>query len=216
MNQYIYTKREVQILKALSPLAITDEEFLALCHKAYRHDRMKHFRYLVDTYPDISDRVFSIDFMDQHKNTADREANYLYPILCPSNRHTEGRIKNMVCYLTGGLEWSESMQQTLYESVPYRLVFNYVIDEYVKDFDADALWDVFFLGQTQLSHMLHLRSIFSLDVLVYRAAEYFDRYGQSSCAECGIGDWKGATYGEARGKKPHRKVCSKNGDQRIF
>lgn len=115
----------------------------------------------------------------------------------------------MVCYLTGAENWSTSLQRQLHTTVHYRLVFNYWLDEYVKDFDADALWNAFFLGQEELSKVIELRGITGLDVLVYRAVEYYDRYVKSSCTKCGIGYRKVA-------KKPHRKVCSKIANSIFF
>lgn len=209
MRQYIYTKREVQIVKTQRPLVISDEEFLTLYRKAFMRDNIAHLNHLGNVYPDIEDRVFSDEFEKQHRDPADREEHYLHPIFCPTNRCTEGRIKDMVCYLTGAGDWSNSQQQQLCDTVPFRLVFNYWLDEYVKDYDAYALWNTYFLGQEKLSSVIALRGINGLDVLVYRTMEYYDRCVKSSCAECGIGYHRVA-------KKPRRKVCSKNGVKRIF
>ena len=209
MKRYRYTEREAQIIQSQQPMPISNEDFLSLYHKAFMRDDIKHINHLGKVYPEIESRVFSDEFMNRHCDPADREYLYPHPILCPTNRYTIGRIKDIVCYLTGGSDWSNSFRKQLCATVPYRLVFNYWLDEYVKDYDVNALWEAFCLGQEELSSVLELRRISSLDVLAYRAREYYDRDVHYSCAECRMGDRKGA-------KKPHRKVCSKNGDQRIF
>lgn len=183
MEKYIYTKREVQIIKTRRPLAISDEEFLSLFHKAFIRDNYTHINHLEDIYPEIAERVFSNDFIEKHENLADYEGKYIFPILCPTNRYTEGRIRDMVCYLTSAADWSGLLHRQLSTTIPYRLVFNYWLYEYVKDYDSVALWDSFFLGQDKLSKILRLRRITALDELAYRAMEYFDQHLPSANAK---------------------------------
>lgn len=175
MKRCIYTKREVQIIQTKRPLAITDQEFLALYHKAFLRDKISHINHLGDVYPEIESRVFSDDFIAAHNNPADREDYYPHPILCPANRNTEARIKDMVCYLTGRTDWPKSYRCQLRTVVPYRLVFNYWLDKFVRDYAADPLWESFFLGQEELSRIITLRKISGFDELTYRTMVYFDR-----------------------------------------
>lgn len=176
MKRCIYTKREVQIIQTKRPLAITDQEFLALYHKAFLRDKISHINHLGDVYPEIENRVFSDAFIAAHNNPADWEDFYPHPILCPADRNTEAKIKDMVCYLTGRLEWPESLQSHLRAVVPYWLVFNYWLDEFVRDYATDPLWEIFFLGQEELAQIVKLRKISGFDELTYRAMVYFDRY----------------------------------------
>lgn len=176
MDRAIYTKREVQIIETKRPIEILDEEFLALYRKAYLRDKIEHIKHLGEVYPEIETRVFSDDFIASHNDPADREEIYPHPILCPANRNTEARIKDMVCYLTGRTEWTKSLLCQLRSDVPYRLVFNYWLDEYVKDYVTEQLWEQFFLGQKELERIIKLREISSFDELTYRAMFYFDQY----------------------------------------
>lgn len=180
MERFIYTKREMQIIQTKRPLAITDEEFLALYRKAFQRDKIEHIIHLGDVYPEIESRVCSNEFIAAHNDPADREDSYPHPILCPANRNTEARIKDLVCYLTGRMEWTKSLRHQLCIVVPYRLVFNYWLDEYVKDYVTEQLWEKFFLGQEELSQIIKLREISGIDELTYRAVVYFDRYTSSS------------------------------------
>lgn len=184
MRRYAYTEREVLILTSKEPLEISDEEFLALYHKAHHRNSINFLKHLNHVYPEISDRVFSYDFIKNHLFTVDLEENYIYPILCPVNRTTEGRICNMVSYLTGKMRWPQSMRNRLYTTVPYRQVYNYYLDRYVKDFETEPLWEVFFLGQPELAQVIEKRRISSYEELVYRTMNYFDRYVQSIYAKC--------------------------------
>lgn len=179
MKRYIYAKREVQIIQTKRPIPITDEEFLALYRKAFLRDKIGHIIHLENVYPEIGSRVFSDAFIAAHNNPADREDFYPHPILCPANRNTEAKIKDMVCYLTGRAEWTKSLQSYLRTVVPYRLVFNYWLDEFVRDYATEPLWEIFFLGQEELSQVVKLRKISGLDELTYRAMVYFDRYSSS-------------------------------------
>lgn len=173
MKRFIYTKREVQIIRTKKPIAITDEEFLALFHKAFLRHKIEHINHLGNVYPEIERRVFSDDFIATHNNPADREDSYLYPILCPGNRNTETRIKDMVYYLTGRTEWKQSFLRQLH-TVPYRLVFNYWLDEYVRDYMTVQLWENFFKGQDELSKIIEKRRISNFEELTYRTIDYFE------------------------------------------
>lgn len=180
MERFIYTKREVQIIRTKKPLEITDEEFLALFHKAFLRDKIEHMNHLGNVYPEIERRVFSDEFIAAHNNPADREDNYLYPILCPRNRNTEARIKDMVYYLTGRMEWKQSFFRQLH-SIPYRLVFNYRLDAYVKDYETEQLWENFFKGQDELSQIIEKRHISNFEELTHRAIDYFENLILYSC-----------------------------------
>lgn len=72
MKRFIYTKREVQIIRTKKTIAITDEEFLALFHKAFLRHKIEHINHLGNVYPEIELRVFSDDFIATHNNPADR------------------------------------------------------------------------------------------------------------------------------------------------
>lgn len=176
MKAYTYTKREVQIIRSKRAIEITDEEFLAVYNKAYRRDHFNYIHHLGDVYPEIQDRVFSEQFSEQHRNPADHEHEYPFPIFCPSTRNTEGRIRDMTAYLLGRRSWTKAYQRSLSRLVPYRLVFHYGLDEYVKDYDADALWKNYFKGLDELARMIERRGISNLAELEYRAMEYFEMY----------------------------------------
>ena len=209
MKRYTYTEREVQIITSKRPLEISNEEFLALYSKAYRRDKIEDITHIGNVYPEIEDRVFSSEFMKKHDHPADYEDRYLRPIFCPADRNTEGRIRDMVCYLTSSLDWSKAMQQRLRTTVPYRLVFNYWLDEYVRDYEPAALWESFFTGQKELARILALRGIPSLDMLVYRTVDYFERYAPIDSA-------RSAESATDREQKPRRQACSQNERSAIF
>lgn len=180
MGTYTYTKREMQIIKRKQPMDITDEEFLAVYNKAYHRNHIKYIMHLGEVYPDIEEWVFSYEFEEQHNDPADRENIYMFPILCQSGRNTEGRIRNMTAYLLGKLDWTSEFRKRLYALVPYRLDYNYWLEEYVKNYEAVPLWEDYFKGHEELSHMIELHSISSLDELEYRASEYFEQCMQGS------------------------------------
>lgn len=183
MGRFIYTKREMQIIQTKRAIAITDEEFLALHHKAFQRDKVEDIIHLGNLYPEIESRVCSDEFIAAHNNPADRENSYPHPILCPANRNTEARIKDMVCYLTGRTEWTKSLRHQLCTIVPYRLVFNYWLDEYVKDYMTAQLWENFFLGQKELSEIIEKRRISCFEEFTYRAVNYFENLPPLSHAE---------------------------------
>lgn len=99
----------------------------------------------------------------------------LFPVLLMTTRYTQARVKDMVAYLLGKLEAPHGYAKQLRELVSFRLVFNYYRDEYVADFYAALLWENYFLGQAELRRVLELRSIKSLEELVVRASDYFER-----------------------------------------
>lgn len=170
-----YTGKKLQIMQTTPPMDITDEEFLFLFNKAFRENDFEFIVQLELLYPEIMDRTSSFEFMEKNSNPADDEGNYVHPILCPTNRCTEGRIKDMVCYLTGGTNWPDLLLKQLQNKVAYKLVFNYLIDDYVKDYDPDELWHLFFCGHAKLFHVMQLRGITGLDILIFRAMEYFEK-----------------------------------------
>ena len=209
MKKCTYTEREVSILQSKTPIPIADEEFIALYHKAYHRDHLHYIIHLGNIYPNIEDRVFSDEFIEKHDNPADRECDYLFPILCPGSRNTMGRIRNMTAYLLGTLDWTLAFRQRLYDLVPYRLVFNYWLDEYVKDYDAVSLWDVYFRDCERLVRIIDRRGISSLAELEYRASEYFDL--------CTVKSLRGVQGKATEGSdKPRRKACSTNQRPRIL
>lgn len=209
MKKYTYTQLEVQILTSRTPMPITDEQFLAVYHKAFNRNQSHYINHLENVYPDVSDRVFSNEFIEKYNDPADQECNYRFPILCPANRNTVGRIRNMTAYLLGTLDWPPAFRRRLNDLVPYRLVFNYWLDEYVKDYDAVSLWEVYFKRHPELAEMIERRGISGLDELEYRTAEYFERYVTKSLR----GVQKKAT---AREQKPRRQACSAKQRQRIL
>ena len=58
-------------------------------------------------------------------------------------------------------------------ALSYRLMFNYALDRYQKDYDRQELWTNFFLRLPELQQRIEDRHIRSLMELEYRAAEYF-------------------------------------------
>lgn len=190
MKANTYTKRELKIIRTKKPLAISCEEYLAIYHKAFCRDRIQTINHLADIYPDMSELVFSDEFQENHRDPADREVCCRFPILLPTTRYTQARIMDMVAYLLGKLEAPKEYANQLHELVPFRLVFNFFTDEYVADFRAVPLWENYFLGREELRRVLELRSIGSLEELVMRACDYFERLSPdfptvSSRAECG-------------------------------
>lgn len=79
----------------------------------------------------------------------------------------------MVYYLTGRTEWKQSFLWQLH-TVPYRLVFNYWLDEYVRDYMTVQLWENFFKGQDELSKIIEKRRISNFEELIYRTIDYFE------------------------------------------
>lgn len=193
MKAHTYTKRELQIIRTKKPLAISCEEYLAIYHKAYCRDRIQTMNHLCGIYPEIAQEVISEEFEETHGDPADMEGCYRHPVLLETTRYTQARIMDMVAYLLGNLEAPKGYAKLLHELVPFRLVFNYFTDEYVADFRAAPLWENYFLGRAELRRVLELRSIRSLEELVVRACDYFERLSPhcpirlpvSSRAECG-------------------------------
>lgn len=60
--------------------------------------------------------------------------------------------------------------------MPYREVFNYVTEEYCKDYLADSLWTNYFLQVPEFKKIIMLRSIQNLSELISKAADYFEQY----------------------------------------
>lgn len=209
MKKCSYTEREAKILKSEKPIPITDEEFLAIYHKAFQRDHLHYIKHLGNIYPDIEDRVFSDEFAEKHNDPADRECNYRFPILCPSDRYTVGRIRNMTAYLLGTVDWTLTYRKRLLSLVPSRLVFNYWLDEYVEDYDAVSLWEVYFKGTKKLAQMIEHRGITSLGELEYRTMEYFER--------CPFKSMRGVQErATVRERKPRRQACSTKQRQRVL
>ena len=207
MKKCSYTQREAEILKSGKPMNIADEEFLSIFHKAFHRNQIQYINHMGKVYPEIENRVFSDEFIDKHNKPADRECDYLFPVLCPSDRYTVGKIRNMTAYLLGTLDWTLEFRRRLLSLVPYRLVFNYWLDEYVNDYDAVSLWEVYFMGSEKLSQIIIRRGISGLAELEYRAAEYFERRIPKSLR---------AVQGKAtaRERKPRRQACSTKQCQR--
>lgn len=201
MKKFTYTEREVSILQSKIVMKITEEEFIALYNKAYRRDHIHYVIHLGNLYPDVEDRVFSNEFIETHRNPADRECDSRFPILCPSSRNTVGRIRNMTAYLLGTHDWTPAFRQRLYDLVPYRLVFNYWLSKYVKDYDAVFLWKFYFKSCEQLRKAIDRRGISSLAELEYRASEYFECYTLKTV--CGV-----QRKANVREQKPRRQACS--------
>lgn len=171
----LYIEKKYQIMQTTPLMDITDEEFLFLFNQAFRKNDFELIEHLEEFYKENMDRTANIEFMEKHRNPADKEGDYIHPILCPTNRCTEGRIKDMVCYLTGDTDWPDLILHQLQTKVSYKLVFNYLIDDYVRDYDPDELWRLFFCGQTKLFKVIQLRGITGLDLLIFRATEYFEK-----------------------------------------
>lgn len=81
---------------------------------------------------------------------------------------------NVVAYLLEKTTAPETYICQLIQQVPYRLVFNYFTDEYVKDFYTEKLWENFFFGAGELYRSIQSYSIRSLEELMVRASEYFE------------------------------------------
>ena len=217
MKAHTYTKRELKIVKTKKPLPISCEEYLALYHKAFCRGRIQTLNHMIDTYPDIAELVVSEEFEETYRDPADMESGCLFPILLSTTRYTQARVMDMAAYLLGKVEAPEKYAKLLRELVPFRLVFNYFTEEYVEDFLAAPLWENYFLGRAELRRVLEVRSIGSLDELVTRAADYFERLWPyqpfespvSSRAECGNERPQGAA-------KPRRQACSTKQRQRIL
>lgn len=156
-------------------MPITCEEYLSIYHKSYCRNKIEVVNHLADIYPDMTVQVFSSEFEKTHGDPADREGCCPFPILLPTTRYTQGRVMDMVAYLLGQMEAPQEYAKQLCKQVPFRQVFNYFTDEYVADYCAEPLWEDFFLGQPKLHRVLELRSIGSLDELVVRAVDYFER-----------------------------------------
>ena len=92
--------------------------------------------------------------------------------------HGEGavkrRIMDMVAYLFSRDRAPNGYKHRLRTAaLSYRLMFNYSLDRYQKDYDRQELWSNFFLRLPDLRHKIERYRIHSLMELEYRAAEYF-------------------------------------------
>lgn len=174
MKAYTYTKRELQIIRTKKPLPISCEEYLSIYHKSFCRDKIKILDHLADTYPAMTEEVFSSEFEETHGDPADMDGGCRFPILLLTTRCTQGRVMDMTAYLLGRMDAPQGYAKQLRELVPFRLVFNYFTSEYVADFFAVPLWNNYFLGQAELRRVLELRSIRSLEELVERASDYFE------------------------------------------
>lgn len=175
MKANTYTKRELHIVRSKKPLSITCEEYLAIYHKAFCRDEIQTLNHLADTYPAMVVLVISDEFEETHGDPADMEGCCPHPVLLETTRYTQARVMDMVAYLLGKVEAPEEYARRLRELVPFRLVFNYFTDEYLADFYAAPLWENYFLGRAELRRVLEIRLIKSLDELVVRASDYFER-----------------------------------------
>lgn len=190
MNVQNYTKREMNIIRAAECPDITEEEFLVLYNKAAERGESEVISLLYDRYPEITDRVFSPEFEDRHRNIADMEYLCPYPVVILSDRYTPGRVMNIVAYLTGTAEMPDAYRERL-RSIPHRRVYNYVTAEYVVAYFAEPLWNSFFMGDEGLKRVLERRSIKTMEELVHRSAAYFEDYAgknhlceHDSCEQC--------------------------------
>lgn len=175
MKTNVYTKRELNIIRSKKPLSITCEEYLAVYHKAFCRNEIQTLNHLADIYQDMAVLVFSDEFQETHGDPADLEGDCPHPVLLETTRYTQARVMDMVAYLLGKVKAPEEYARWLHEVVPFRLVFNYFTDEFVADYHADPLWENYFWGRAELRRVLELRSIKSLDELVVRASDYFER-----------------------------------------
>lgn len=174
MKAQTYTKRELHIIRSEKPLSITCEDYLALYHKAFCRDEIQTLNHLANVYPDMAVLVFSDEFQESHGNPADMEDCYQHPVLLDTTRYTQARVLDMVAYLLGRTKAPVKYARQLHELVPFRLVFNYFTDQYVADFLAVPLWEIYFSGRAELRRVLEKRSIKSLEELVVRACDYFE------------------------------------------
>lgn len=186
MKTYTYTKREISIIRRKKPISILDEEFLSIYHKAYCRGRIEVLHHMCDLYPEIAEKVSSNEFQAKIHDPADQEDCYRYPIVINTTRFTQARIMNMVAYLHGQTNAPDAYIEQLLTLVPYREVFNFITEEYVKDFLAAPLWENYFLGVEDLQHAVRQRSIKSLEELVDRASEFFERLIPEICSKYGI------------------------------
>lgn len=186
MNTYTYTKRELSIIRRKKPLSISNEEFLAIYHKAYYRERIQTLQHMCDLYPEIAEEVSSSAYQAKRHDPADQEHRYRYPIVINTTRFTQARIMNMVAYLHGQMNAPVAYINLLHTQVPYREVFNFITEEYVKDYLTVPLWENYFLGVDNLRHAVQHRSINSLGELVARASEFFERLVPETCIKYGI------------------------------
>lgn len=175
MKASTYTKRELQVITTGTPLPISCEDYLAIYHKAFCRDEIQTLNHLADVYPDMAVLVFSDEFQETHGDPADMEGCCRHPVLLETTRYTQARVMDMTAYLLGKVYAPKMYSKRLCELVSYRLVFNYFTDEYVEDFLAAPLWEIYFLGQAELRRVLEKRSIRSLEELMVRACDYFER-----------------------------------------
>lgn len=175
MKAHTYTKRELQIIITATPLSISCEEYLAIYHKAFCRDEIQTLNHMADIYPEMAEQVFSDEFEETHGDPADMEGCCLHPVLLETTRYTQARVLDMVAYLLGRTKAPKEYARQLHELVPFRQTFNYFTDKYVADFLAAPLWENYFLGRAELRRVLELRSIRSLEELVFRACDYFER-----------------------------------------
>ena len=101
-----------------------------------------------------------------HQNTITTAGTRLHweaPIM------TERRIMDMVAYLFSRDRAPKGYKHRLRTAaLSYRLMFNYSLDRYQKDYDRQELWSNFFLRLPDLRHKIERYRIHSLMELEYR------------------------------------------------
>ena len=153
---------------------ISLEDFIYYYHIAHKRKNIRALNQLCHLYPDLSVMAFQNDSLSKRYDPSEYDYYCWHPITLGSAYMTERRIMDMVAYLFSRDRAPNGYKHRLRTAaLSYRLMFNYSLDRYQKDYDRQELWSNFFLRLPDLRHKIERYRIHSLMELEYRAAEYF-------------------------------------------
>lgn len=153
---------------------ISLEDFIYYYHIAHKRKNIRALNQLCDLYPELSAMAFQNDSLSKRYDPSEYDYYCWHPITLGSAYMTERRIMDMVAYLFSRDRAPKGYKHRLRTAtLPYRLMFNYALHRYQKDYDRHELWTNFFLRLPELQQRIEGRHICSLMELEYRAAEYF-------------------------------------------
>ena len=153
---------------------ISLEDFIYYYHIAHKRKNIRALNQLCHLYPELSAVAFQNDFLSKRYDPSEYDYYRWHPITLESAYMTERRIMDMVAYLFFLDKAPKGYKHRLRTAtLPCRLMFNYALDRYQKDYDRQELWSNFFLRLPELQQRIEDRRIRSLMELEFRAAEYF-------------------------------------------
>ena len=153
---------------------ISLEDFIYYYHIAHKRKNVCALNQLCHLYPELSAVAFQNNSLSNRYDPSECDYYRWHPITMGSAYMTERRIMDMVAYLFSQDKAPRGYKRRLRTTaIHYRLMFNYSLDRYQKDYDRHELWVNFFLRLPELQQRIEGHRIRSLMELEYRAAEYF-------------------------------------------